>query len=213
MNDRPWQSWDTPGVIDWLDDDWRCLGVDVVLSALVDLVEVHHGSGPLLDVGCGTGRIHDALMRRLVLRPHGYVGVDVTHGMIERSRERFPEADFRVGDVFDLPFPDASFGSVVCVDVLQHLPEIHRPIQELLRVARDHVFLLLWLSKADESPVEAHLMSVDVPGTDVRVQFYELTYSGDEVIAACAAAGGEVLDFQVIEDVSHDFGILRVGVG
>ncbi len=204
-------NWDTPGVIDWLDSDWQELGVDPVLSALVDLVEIHHGSGPILDVGCGTGRIHDALMRRLVLRPHGYVGVDVTPGMVERSRARFPEADFRVASVFDLPFQAGSFGSVVSVDVLQHLPEIERPIEEMLQVTREHLFLLLWLRKADQEPRPAELVTIDVPEQCVRADFYEVSYSDEEVIGACEAAGGEVLDFQVIDDVDHDFGLLRVG--
>ena len=211
MEKQPWENWDTPGVIDWLDSDWQQLGVDPVLSALVDLVEIHHGSGPILDVGCGTGRIHDALMRRLVLRPHGYVGVDVTPGMVERSRARFPEADFRVASVFDLPFLADSFGSVVSVDVLQHLPEIEHPIEEMLRVTRDHVFLLLWLRKAGQKPRPAELVSIDIPEHGVRADFYEESYSDEEVIAACEAAGGEVLDFQVIDDVDHDFGLLRVG--
>lgn len=211
MGQRPWENWDTDGVIDWLDTDWQQLGVDPVLSALIDLVEIHHGSGPVLDVGSGTGRIHDALMRRHVLRPHGYVGVDVTPGMVARAKARFPGVDFRVGDVHALPFEARTFGSVVCVDVLQHLPAIDGPLRELLRVAREHVFLLLWLRKAGQAAEPAEMITLDIPGSGVRASFYELCHSDEEVVAACEAAGGRVLDFQVIEDVHHDFGILRVG--
>ena len=213
MDKRPWESWDNPGIIDWLDTDWQVLGVDPALSALVDLVEIHHAGGPILDVGCGTGRIHEALMRRHVLRPHGYTGVDVTPGMVERARSKFPGVDFRVGDVFDLPFEDNAFGSVVCVDVLQHLPEIQRPITELLRVARDHVFLLLWLRKDGQVRVEPELVTIDVAAHQVSGCFYEVSYSDEEVIAACEAAGGKVLDFQVMDGETHDFGMIRVGVG
>jgi len=213
MSDRPWESWDTRGVIDWLDTDWQQLGVDPALSALVDLVEIHHAGGPLLDVGCGTGRIHDALMRRLVLRPHGYTGIDVTPGMVERSRARFPGVDFRVGDVHSLSFEEDSFGSVVCVDVLQHLPAIERPLAELVRVAQAHVFLLLWLRKDGQERVDPELITIDVAAHQVSAKFYEVTYSDEEVIAACEAAGGRVLDFQVIDGDAHDFGMVRVGVG
>jgi SAM-dependent methyltransferase len=118
MGARPWENWDSSGVVEWLDGDWPALPVEPALSALVDLVEIHHGAGPILEVGCGTGRTYEALMRRLVLRPHGYVGVDVTPAMVDRARVRYGQADFRAGDVFDLPFPDRSFGAVVCTDVL-----------------------------------------------------------------------------------------------
>lgn len=212
MGSRPWESWDAPGVVEWLDGDWPALPVDPALSALVDLVEIHHGSGPILEVGCGTGRTYEALMRRLVLRPHGYVGLDVTPAMLGRARARYPQADFRPGDAFDLPFPGRSFGSVVCTDVLQHLPEIDRPITEMLRVARGHVFLLLALRKADAPAEPLALHEVEVPEHGVRTRFYDVARSDEEVIAACRAGGGRVLDFQVVDGPDRDAGLVRVGV-
>ena len=211
MGNRPWENWDAPGVIDWLDADWSTLGVDPVLSALIDLVEIHHGSGPILDVGCGTGRVHQAIWMRTVLRPHGYVGIDVTAAMVERAKERYPGVDFRVADVHDLPFADGAFGSVVCVDVIQHLPAIEAAIAELCRVAREQVFLLLWLPNTRE-PGPREMVHIEIPKLGVRADFYENTWTDEEVLAACEAAGGEILDFQVIDDDRHDFGLLRVGV-
>ena len=211
MGSRPWENWDAPGVIDWLDADWSVLGVDPVLSSLVDMVEIHHGSGPILDVGCGTGRIHHALWMRTVLRPHEYVGVDITPAMVERARARYAGVDFRVGDIHDLPFPDGAFGSVVCVDVLQHLPAVDEPIAELVRVAREHVFLLLWLPKTREPATSSELVRIEIPDRGVKADFYENTWPDEDLIAACEAAGGEILDFQVIDDERHDFGLLRVG--
>ena len=211
MGNRPWENWDAPGVIDWLDADWTVLGVDPVLSPLIDLVEIHHGSGPILDVGCGTGRIHYALSMRTALRPHGYVGVDVTPGMVERARGRYPGVDFRVADVHDLPFDGGAFGSVVCVDVLQHLPAIDKPVAELLRVSSKHLFLLLWLRREGAPEALRELVHIDLPHRGVDASFYENAWSDEEVIAACEAAGGEILDFQVIDGDRHDFGLLRVG--
>lgn len=213
MGSRPWENWDAPGVAESLDGDWPALPVAPALSALVDLVEIRHGSGPVIEVGCGTGRTYEALMRRFVLRPHGYAGIDVTPVMLERARARYPQADFRAGDVFDLPFADRSFGSVVCTDVLQHLPELDRPLAEMLRVAREHVFLLLWLREAGAPRRPLELVEREGPEQGVRARFYEVTYSDDEVIAACRAGGGRVLDFQVVDGIGHDVGLVRVGVG
>lgn len=199
--------WGAPGVVEHFDGDWPRLPVDEALSALVDLVELHHGSGPILEVGCGTGRSYEALMRRLVLRPHGYVGVDLAPAMIERARARYPEADFRAGDVLDLPFAAGAFGSVVAADVLQHLPDLDRPLAAMLRVAGEHLFLLLWLRKADAARRAPEI----VPVRD-GVAVPHVAYSDDEVIAACRRAGGRVLDFLVFDGAEDDAGIVRVGV-
>jgi SAM-dependent methyltransferase len=51
----------------------------------------------VLDVGCGLGDFYGWQERQgLGLR---YTGVDITPGMVETARRRFPAADFRVGNV------------------------------------------------------------------------------------------------------------------
>jgi hypothetical protein len=42
-----------------------------------------------------------------------------------------------------LPFPDRSFDTVLCCDVLEHLERIHGVFDELCRVARQHVIISL----------------------------------------------------------------------
>ena len=112
--------------------------------------------------------------------------------------------------MFDPPHPDRSFGSVVCADVLQHLPELDRPVAEMLRVAREHVFLLHWLRKADVPGRAPELVTVEVPEHGAQARFYEHAWSDAEVIAACRAAGGRVLDFQVVDGEGHDLGLVRM---
>lgn len=64
----------------------------------------------VLDLGVGAGRTTPHL-RRLGGR---YVGIDVEPAMVAACRERFPDADVRVGDAADLSaFADASFDAVV----------------------------------------------------------------------------------------------------
>jgi len=42
-----------------------------------------------------------------------------------------------------IPFPDNSFDCVLCLDVLEHLENIHRIFDELCRVTRHHVIISL----------------------------------------------------------------------
>jgi ubiquinone/menaquinone biosynthesis C-methylase UbiE len=85
-----------------------------------------------LDVGCGTG--HQMAM----LRDLGYevAGVDGSPSMLDHARRNNPASELREGDVEALPFPDASFDQVLCIEVLRYLPDPRRSIQEMARVLR-----------------------------------------------------------------------------
>lgn len=92
------------------------------------------GSGSVLDVGMGPGRLSQELARR------GFAvsGVDASDEMVALARERLPEARERLvqGDLLDLPFPDGSFDAVVATGVLEYVPDKQRAVEELARVLR-----------------------------------------------------------------------------
>ncbi|MHB8233617.1 MAG: class I SAM-dependent methyltransferase [Solirubrobacteraceae bacterium] len=58
------------------------------------------GDETVLDAGCGSGRITQALIERL---PDGHViAVDASQSMVEAARKRLPQADVRVADLLEL---------------------------------------------------------------------------------------------------------------
>jgi SAM-dependent methyltransferase len=64
----------------------------------------------ILDLGVGTGRTYPALAKR----GSRYIGIDYSEAMVQASKSRFPEGDFRVADASDLSaFQDASFDVIV----------------------------------------------------------------------------------------------------
>ncbi|MCB0969242.1 MAG: class I SAM-dependent methyltransferase [Ilumatobacter sp.] len=94
--------------------DWACLfehyAIDVIV-AMFDRLELQPGS-ELLDVACGSGlamRMADGLGASVA-------GIDAAESLIEIARARTPEGDIRVGDMFDLPWDDASFDAVTAVN-------------------------------------------------------------------------------------------------
>jgi DNA gyrase subunit B len=84
----------------------------------------------LLDVCCGSGVV-GASFRGKVGR---IVGLDLTPEMVALSRERLDEVV--QGDVYDIPFPEASFDGVCNREVLHLLPQPERPLAEIFRVLK-----------------------------------------------------------------------------
>ena len=73
-------------------------------------------STQLLDVGCGAG-----LAAQLSSQLGAQVsGIDAASAFIEIARERVPAGDFRIGDMEELPYADASFDVVTGFNSFQH---------------------------------------------------------------------------------------------
>lgn len=86
----------------------------------------------LLDAGCGTGR------RLQGTGAASVVGVDISPEMLDAGVGRGRrDAALRtlVGDVRDLPLPDAAFDVLWCRLVIGHLPDCASAYAELARVA------------------------------------------------------------------------------
>ena len=65
--------------------------------------------GRVLDVPCGTGR-HSELLAGCGFT---VAGLDISERVLEVARAAVPGADFRQGDMRELPWPDASFDGLI----------------------------------------------------------------------------------------------------
>jgi ubiquinone/menaquinone biosynthesis C-methylase UbiE len=86
-------------------------------------------NAPILDAGCGTG----LNLRHL---PEGSTGVDINPRNIEVLRKRLPNHIVVEGDVEALPFEDASFGTILCTEVIEHIPDPSAALAEFRRVLK-----------------------------------------------------------------------------
>jgi SAM-dependent methyltransferase len=94
----------------------------------------------LLDVGAGTGRGMDFLMRNrpnLCLR-----GVEPVDELREVAYGKgISRESLTAGDGYRLPFPDNSIDIVTELGVLHHVKDPHLLVREMVRVARYGIFL------------------------------------------------------------------------
>ena len=110
----------------------------------VDNLKIPPGAA-VLDAGCGPGHLLEALGAR------GFVlsAVDASKEMLSRAKERlqrFPDdqvAELRVGDIENLPFPDAVFDLVCSTGVIEYLVADKKALSEMYRVLKPGGYLLL----------------------------------------------------------------------
>jgi arsenite methyltransferase len=111
------------------------------LRATEELVELCHiGEGKyVLDVGCGAGMTPCFIAKRYDCR---VVGVDISAGMVERSKERAQRegvtgrVEFRVADARDLPFEDGLFDAVITESVTAFPEDKQGAVNEYVRVTK-----------------------------------------------------------------------------
>ena len=125
----------------------------------------------LLDLGCGPASMWEHWAALPSLR--SLVGVDLSPGMVDEARRRFPDGDFRVARAHSLPFPDGSFDVVVASAVLHHIPPTHLPgaLAEIDRVLDEHGKLI------GRDPASGHVFGRD-PGwfSGAIMSFRHLVY-------------------------------------
>lgn len=109
-------------------------------SELVNTLLTHCGQGPVLDVGCGMGR----LVRQLWTRGVDAHGVDVAPPVIEHGNSQAP-GRFHQGSALDLPFPDERFDTLLSTGCLVHIApgDVPRVLAEFHRVTRRYLFVRL----------------------------------------------------------------------
>jgi ubiquinone/menaquinone biosynthesis C-methylase UbiE len=93
------------------------------------LLSRYRAEAPMLDAGCGTGL-------NLASMPAGSVGIDLNPRNLDLIQQRLPQHQVVLGDIEAMPFEDASFSTVVCTEVLEHVPYPETALAEMARVLK-----------------------------------------------------------------------------
>lgn len=66
----------------------------------------------LVDIACGAGNA----AQRATRRGAELAGLDASEALIDIARRRAPDADLRIGDMFDLPWADSTFDAAISIN-------------------------------------------------------------------------------------------------
>ena len=102
------------------------------------------GGERVLDVPCGTGRIHQVLSRRF----SEVISLDSSDAMLWVHKSATPAATLCCGDVFHLPFAADCFDWVFCYRLFHHMRTPQDRIallKEAARVGRRGVVFTAWI--------------------------------------------------------------------
>jgi ubiquinone/menaquinone biosynthesis C-methylase UbiE len=127
-------------------------------AALAVLLEAaapasHH---EVLDVACGPGSVVVAFASRV----RRSVGLDATPAMLAEARQlaarhQLDNTEWHQGDVYRLPFADASFDIVSCRFAFHHFETPERAFAEMVRACRPGGRIVLCDAVASDDPVKA----------------------------------------------------------
>jgi SAM-dependent methyltransferase len=118
----------------------------------------YEARAPMLDAGCGTGLNLSSL-------PAGSVGIDLNPRNVALVRQRLPGHVAVEGDIEAMPFADGTFATVLCTEVLEHVPYPETALGEIHRVLR---------------PGGTLIGSVPARSAIWRLRFLSSTCPGDE---------------------------------
>ena len=168
----------------------------------------------LLDCGCGPGTITLGLAEAVA--PGQVVGLDLEAGQIRLARKVAEErgiknVDFKVGSVYELPFPHHSFDVVFAHALFEHLGEPLAGLCELRRVLKPGG--VAGISSPDWS---GNLMAPVNEGAQQFIEVYKRLqirnagnpYVGRELGRLMEEAGFSAIGLTAMYDCYEDIGLI-----
>lgn len=144
----------------------------------------------ILDVGCGVsaqaGLFEDYL----------YVGADLNDSRVRFGASQHPRAAYAIQNIVEMGFATAAFQAVICLEVIEHLPDEAREalMRELLRVLSAGGVLVL------STPDGERTWGKRVFGHKCE-RSHEIEMTADEVKDLVTSCGGRVTSVAVVDNL------------
>lgn len=164
----------------------------------------------VLDIGCGAGLLTNALAKV----GHQVSGIDISSGSLEVAKryDTTRSVDYQTSSAYALPYPDEHFDVVCAMDVLEHVEEPKKLIDEASRVLKPggqfffHTFNRNFLSYL------LIIKGVDwcVPNAPKNMHVYPLFIKPKELSALCESAKMDVKTMHGFQPKIFNFALLKM---
>ncbi len=92
----------------------------------------------ILEVGCGSGRVLQQIKKGELF------GIDISRHLLKKAKRRLGrKAKIRFGNAQKIPFRNNFFDKVICTEVLEHLLDPTKAIDEIRRVSKRNSLVIL----------------------------------------------------------------------
>lgn len=130
------------------------------------LIKFYKG-GRFIDLGC-LDSLAPVMIKEQYPREEVW-GIDIAEEAIAEMQKRFPYKGlyYQVGDVYDTGFPDNYFAYAVCGEVMEHLDDPQRFVEETMRILKRGATLAVSVPLGEEHEhgavdADRHVWSYDV---------------------------------------------------
>ncbi len=158
-------------------------------------MEYLKGGSVILDVGSGSGR--DVIY----LNDHGFrsVGMDISKGQIRESVKRVNH-DFILGDMRKIPVAGGTFGGLLSITSLLHIPGKENPkvILEFYRVLRKGGVLLITVHEGRGERFEKRPRYSEG-------DFFHKYHTEEEIRDLLKSAGFEIISLEITTDKNKKY--------
>ncbi len=123
---------------------------DLNETCIEEILENLQGKN-ILEVGCGKG-----FLSRIIAKQdtHHITGVDIHPPKESKAHKNL---QFVSGTIENLPFPDKSFDTVICTHTLEHVQNLAKSIQELRRVTKKRLIVVVPKQRPYRYTFDLHL--------------------------------------------------------
>ena len=114
---------------------------------MTDMASSLHLEEPILDLGCGYRSNKPEVALGLGHAPARYFGID--HTITFKKPVELGAGPDVQGDALSLPFQSGSLRTVICTEVLEHVPDDRETMAEIARVASSNALLVITVPGRD----------------------------------------------------------------
>jgi len=105
---------------------------EVLFPKLLDAKIIHDKR--VADIGCGTGRHWTKILQ---MQPAGLIGFDVSEGMLNKLRGKFPDAvTYKINDNLLADVQDATFDTIISTLTVAHIENIEQALLAWCRILK-----------------------------------------------------------------------------